>query len=128
MKIFTFYLKTTPVVWKRWFNHWLWLIFPKFIRNPFPPVSFWEWWADFFFYTLDVLYFPLWYEWTTRIFKKSVRKLTKTEKSEAEKIFGDSLQYEYIRIDTNPFFGIGKDVVAFVTFFTVNYKRTLPSA
>lgn len=128
MRLYTYYLKTTPVVWKRWIKHIVWVFLRKKVENEFPPESFWEWWADFFFYTLDILYFPLWYEGVTRFCKKSMRKLTKEELKEAEKVFGDSLYYECIRMDMNPSFGIGKDVLAFVTFFTVNYKEHLPNA
>lgn len=123
-----FHLYNFPKVWVRWFTHFLWIFFPKRFSNPFPPTSFAEWWIDGFFYTLDVLYFPFWYEAITRLVKRSVRKLTPHERAEAGLVFGDSLLYDSIRVDTRPALGVGKDVLAYVTFFTVNCKGKLPMA
>lgn len=126
MTIGRFHFYNFPKIWVRWFTHFLWIFFPKRFSNPFPPASFIEWWMDGFFYTLDVLYFPFWYESMTRVFKNSVRKLTLQEKMEAQIIFGDNLTYDCIRVDTNPALGVSKDVLAYVTFFTVNCKGKLP--
>jgi hypothetical protein len=125
MKRFVYYLSRVPVAWKRWLTHFGWVFFPDRYANAFPPGSKREWLVDLFFYTLDITGFPFWYEIFTTLFKKSVRPLHDRELQEAKSIFGDSLRYDLIRIDTKPYLGLGKDVVAYVTFFTIRYKRRI---
>lgn len=120
-----YYLSRVTVNWKRWFTHVAWLFFPDRFYNAFPPESKKEWLADLFFYTLDITGFPFWYEVITADLKKSARPLHDREIQEARAIFGESLRYDLIRVDTKPYIGLGKDVVAYVTFFTIRYKRKI---
>jgi hypothetical protein len=125
MKRLAYYLQQLPVYWKRWLVHIGWLFFPERFQNAFPPESKREWLSDALFYTLDISGFPFWYEILTTLFKRTVRPLNEKEKREAWHIFGDCLRYDLIQIDTKPYMGLGRDVVAYVTFFTIRYKRKI---
>lgn len=125
MKRLMYYMMSYPMVVRRWLKHFGWLILPNKIYNAFPPESKREWFYDLFFYTIDLIFLPFWYESIFTILKKSVRPLTEEEIKEAKQIFGSSIDYDLVRVDIKPHVGLGKNVVAYVTFFLINYKRKI---
>lgn len=122
MKRLLYYLSNYPKVIKRWLIHFIWILFPKTFRNAFPPQSVIEWFADLFFYTIDLLWIPWMYEVIFLLLKNSVRRLNEHELEEGQKMFGNSIRYDLILFDDNAWLGVGKGVLAYVTFFMINFK------
>ena len=125
MKRVLYHMKQYPAVLSRWIKHFVWVVVPGRIHNAFPPETKREWFYDLFFYTIDLIFLPLFYEIILSGIKKSVRRLTDEEIQEAKQIFGSSISYDLIRIDVKPYIGVGKNVVAYVTFFMINYNRKI---
>ena len=44
---------------------------------------------------------------------------------EARSVFGEAIRYDLVRIDKQPKIGLAKEVIAYVTFFMINYKRNI---
>lgn len=124
MKRFSWYIFTYPLVFKRWIFHLLWPLFPKWIKNSFPPESLMEWFLDLIFYTIDLCFIPPLYESALVLLKPGSRKLSEHELELARSIFGRSLRYDLIRIDPAPWFISGK-ILAWVTFSTIHCKKEI---
>lgn len=124
MKRFIWYIKTYPLVFKRWVAHWLWPLFPKWIKNSFPPESLLEWILDLIFYTIDLCFIPPLYESILSLLKTDIRKLNEGEMTLASGIFGRSLRYDLVRIDAKPWYTPRK-ILAWVTFSTIHCKNEM---
>jgi hypothetical protein len=125
-KIF-YYLQELPVRIKRLWRH---LIYPFYrpFANEFPPQSIIDWFVDAGFYMMDIVAMPEVYELVFSIIKRKTRPLTTQEKALAKSIFGDSVQYDLVKVDSKARFGTKKIALAYVSFNTVNYLRRIDKA
>jgi hypothetical protein len=125
-KIF-YYFQQLPIRIKRLWQH---VIHPFYrpITNEFPPKSVLEWSVDAGFYIMDIVAMPEVYEIIFSILKRKTRPLTIQEKALAKSIFGDSIQYDLVKVDTGARFGTKKIALAYVSFNTINYLRNIDKA
>lgn len=125
-KIF-YYLQELPTRIKRLGRH---IMYPFYrpIANEFPPQSVLEWFVDAGFYMMDIVAMPEVYELVFSIIKQKTRPLTIQEKALAKSIFGDSIQYDLVKVDSQARFGTKKIALAYVSFNTVNYLRKIDKA
>lgn len=125
-KIF-YYFQQLPVRIKRLWRH---VIYPFYrpITNEFPPKSILEWSVDAGFYIMDIVAMPEVYEIIFSLLKLKTRSLTIQEKALAKSIFGDSIQYDLVKVDTGARFGTKKIALAYVSFNTINYLRNIDKA
>lgn len=125
-KIF-YYFQQLPIRIKRLWRH---VIYPFYrpITNEFPPKSILEWSVDAGFYIMDIVAMPEVYEIIFSLLKLKTRSLTIQEKALAKSIFGDSIQYDLVKVDTGARFGTKKIALAYVSFNTINYLRNIDKA
>lgn len=125
-KIF-YYFQQLPTRIKRLWRH---VIYPFYrpITNEFPPKSILEWSVDAGFYIMDIVAMPEVYEIIFSLLKLKTRSLTIQEKALAKSIFGDSIQYDLVKVDTGARFGTKKIALAYVSFNTINYLRNIDKA
>ncbi len=125
-KIF-YYFQQLPIRIKRLWRH---VIYPFYrpITNEFPSKSVLEWSVDAGFYIMDIVAMPEVYEIIFSILKRKTRQLTIQEKALAKSIFGDSIQYDLVKVDTGARFGTKKIALAYVSFNTINYLRNIDKA
>jgi len=125
-KIF-YYLRELPIRVRRLWSH---IKFPFYraAANDFPPKSILEWFTDAGFYIMDILAMPEVYETVFSIIKRTTRPLTIQEKAMATSIFGASIRYELVKVDTGARFGTRKIALAYVSFNTINYLRQIDKA
>ena len=125
-KIF-YYFQQLPIRIKRLWRH---VIYPFYrsIANEFPPKSILEWSVDAGFYIMDIVAMPEVYEIIFSLLKLKTRSLTIQEKALAKSIFGDSIQYDLVKVDTGAKFGTKKIALAYVSFNTINYLRNIDKA
>lgn len=128
MRRFKYFFFQYPLIFKRWWIHILWLIFPKRFSNPYPPKSFGEWWLDLFFYSIDLVGIPTIYESVLMICKRQTRRLSEVEITEAKKMFGDTIRYDLVLVDPAAKFGTKSFALAYVSFFTINYRKPISLA
>lgn len=93
----------------------------KPFANNFPPRSFAEWWTDLGFYILDICLIPDIYRLLARWLIKGLRPLTAEEIDIARNIFGDTIRYEKVRMNSRSRFTYRSKAIAFVTFDIINY-------
>jgi len=87
-------------------------------RNPFQrPLV---WFFDISTLFLDTFGLPELYETLADFFKWNTRPLTSHELTIAKSIFGDSINYKRVRMDTKAYFGPKKGKFAYVSFYTIN--------
>ena len=125
-KIF-YYFQQLPIRIKRLWRH---VIYPFYrpLANEFPPKSVLEWAIDVGFYIMDIVAMPEVYEIIFSLLKIKTRPLTNQEKALAKSIFGNSIQYDLVKVDTGARFGTKKIALAYVSFNTINYLRNIDKA
>jgi hypothetical protein len=125
-KIF-YYFQQLPIRIKRLWRH---VIYPFYrpITNEFPPKGVLEWSIDVGFYIMDIVAMPEVYEIIFSLLKIKTRPLTNQEKALAKSIFGNSIQYDLVKVDTGAKFGTKKIALAYVSFNTINYLRNIDKA
>jgi len=79
-----------------------------------------KWWMLLPFYLMDVLGLPEWYETFMDFFKFNSRGLYDWEIEMARPIFGDSINYDRVRIDEYAFAGPKQHRFCYVSFHTIN--------
>ncbi len=110
-----------PIRLKRLLKHFI-FPFSKNKSNPFPPHNIGSWIVDLVFYIIDIVGCPEVYTFMTKCFKWNTRKLNTSELNLAKKVFGDSVNYEIIRIDDSTKIGTKKLAHAYVSFNIINYN------
>lgn len=122
-----YYFIELPIRIKRLWRH---IIYPLYrpIANEFPPQSVLEWVVDAGFYMMDIVAMPEVYELVFSIIKRKTRPLTTQEKALAKSIFGNSIQYDLVKVDSKARFGTKKIALAYVSFNTINYLRKIDKA
>ena len=88
---------------------------PVFLESPR------AYFTDLFFYFLDLIAFPEVYDLLGGLVKMNTRGLNEAELAAAKKIYGDSLDYSLIRLDTNLFIGDRRLAAAYVGVCTINF-------
>ena len=87
--------------------------FPRWMSGAF-------WLLELLLLVLEIAGFPEYYELLAAIFKFRTRKLSAQEIRLAKSIFGDALQYEYIRVDESAHIGPRQSRFCYVSFYTLN--------
>ncbi|MDZ4703339.1 MAG: hypothetical protein SH848_05390 [Saprospiraceae bacterium] len=87
--------------------------FPRWMSGAF-------WLLELLLLLLEIAGFPEFYELLAAVFKFRTRKLTEQEIRLAKSIFGDTLQYEYIRVDESAYIGPRQSRFCYVSFYTLN--------
>jgi len=95
--------------------------FPRWVGGAF-------WLLELLLLLLEIAGFPEYYELLAAIFKFRTRKLTEQEIRLAKSIFGEALQYEYIRVDESAHFGPRQGRFCYVSFYTLNSWGRLSTA
>lgn len=106
------------------------MIYPFYstYSNDFPPKGVLEWFSDAGFYVMDILAMPEIYELIFSIIKKNTRPLNSKEKALASSIFGQSIKYNLVKVDSSARFGTQKIALAYVSFNTINYRKQIDKA
>lgn len=78
------------------------------------------WLANAAAYALDILALPSIYEWSSNLLKFNARRLTAQEIEMARSVFGDSLDYNRIRVDERALVWTSWSGGAYVSFHTIN--------
>lgn len=84
------------------------------------PTHFLWWLLELLFYAFDLLFVPEILQFFHAILKPSTRSLTPQELAIAQKVYGDSLFFEKIRIDERAFLGPKQYGFAYVAFDLIN--------
>ncbi len=87
------------------------------------PVSGYNWWwrvAEKCLQFLGWLMLPPCWIWLHRVFKKNTRPLSAREIAIAKTVFGDSLNYQKIKLDERARIGCRKYRFAYVSFYLIN--------
>lgn len=79
-----------------------------------------EWPLDSIFLTLDVFGVPEFYEILVNLFKSNLRTLSPQEIRIAKNIFGESIEYNWVRLDEHAVLGPKQGRFAYVSFNTIN--------
>lgn len=82
--------------------------------------SSFHWWLEFFYLLLDVIALPEIYETVIDLIKWSTRGLTQEEINLLVPIFGQSIDYNRVRIDERSFIGPLQKKFCYVSFYTIN--------
>ena len=85
-----------------------------------PIGRFTRWWLELSFYVFDILAIPEFYETIMDWLKWGTRPLTKQELEWARPIFGDSIDYNRVRVDQHAAIMCKSQQICYVSFYTVN--------
>lgn len=94
-------------------------------RNPFPPASVKEWFTDTFFYIIDVFGMPEWFQIIHQMTNWNIRPLTPDERATGRQIFGDTVNYDFVKVNPNSRWATKKFAIAYVSFNIINYKNKI---
>lgn len=103
----------------------------RLLRRALQPIV---WLGKLGFYTLDLAGLPEFTENFWQLTKSKSRPLNAIELAEAQKVFGESIPYRYIRIDENALIArLGARLqnspqMGVSTFFTINFTRSIVAA
>ncbi len=78
------------------------------------------WWGGLFFYIIDLAGLGEIYETLCGLVKWNTRLLSNDELSQAKSVFGESIQWERVRIDEKAFIGCKQWHFCYVSFYTIN--------
>jgi hypothetical protein len=78
------------------------------------------WWIYFLFYLMDVLGLPEIFETVIDIVKFNSRPLNKWEIDLAKSVFGNTINYQRVRIDEYSFVGPKQRRFCYVSFYSIN--------
>lgn len=103
------------------------LAYPVYKRraNRFPPGGILEWTSDTLFYLFDCMAIPEIYDAIMNLLKTNTRPLTAAEVELGYNVFGNSIDYNLIRIDDRARFGTKNMAAAYVSFNTINYMHKI---
>lgn len=87
--------------------------------------GFVEWFFDFAFYVFDIILLPELYECILSIIKSDYRFLSSDEKELAKQYFGDAINLNFVRINSQMSRRIEKKAHAYVTLNTINYREQI---
>jgi hypothetical protein len=93
--------------------------------NPFPPASIKEWFTDTFFYIIDVFGMPEWFQVIHHLTNWNIRPLSPDEKTTGYQIFGDTINYDLVKVNSNSRWATKKFAIAYVSFNIINYKNKI---
>jgi hypothetical protein len=119
-----YFLRDWQVRFKRIVAH-VFIPFKKNLYYKFPTSSIIDWIADLFFYVLDILVFPELHLLANRLIKWNIRPLNESEIILGKSIFRDSIDFDSVRIDDRAKIGTKKIALAYVSFNTINYRKTI---
>ena len=126
--IFFYFFKTFLTRLKRLWIHIIWVIYKVDDRHYAPPTGAMQWFADLFYYIIDIMAIPEMYQLVTQLVKYKTRPLNADELKLAQHFFKQSLIPEVIRIDTTAHLLTYKIAIAYVGFNTINYKKKIKSS
>ncbi len=87
--------------------------------------GFIEWFYDLAFYAFDLVFIPEIYEIIVSIIKTDYRFLTTAEKTLVQRYFGESINLEFVRINSQMSMRIERKAHAYVTLNTINYRQQI---
>lgn len=87
--------------------------------------GFVDWFYDLAFYMFDLILLPEIYEYFISIFKSDYRFLSEEEKKVTRKYFGDSINLNFVRINSQMSKRIERKAHAYVTLNTINYRHSI---
>ncbi|MBK9735296.1 MAG: hypothetical protein IPO92_10145 [Saprospiraceae bacterium] len=119
-----YFFKSYPTRLKRLAIH-ISYPFYRSVTNDFPPANIPEWFGDVVFYLMDTLAIPELHLFICSIFKWNIRKLTKHEESLAKSVFGQTIDFDLVRIDAKARLGTKKMAHAYVSFNIINYMKEI---
>lgn len=93
---------------------------------PLHPVG--QWWLELVFLVFDVLALPEIYETLLDVGKRATRPLTAAEIALAKSVFGDSIQYDRVRVDETATVVCRRHHIYYVSFYTINSWGTMDAA
>jgi hypothetical protein len=99
--------------------------FQRGYNNPFPPTSIKEWFTDSFFYIIDIVGMPEWFQIIHHITNWKIRRITPEEKTLGYQIFGDSIDYDLVKVNSHSTWANKKFALAYVSFNIINYKKKI---
>lgn len=123
-----FLLQSWPIRWKRLFFHFKHILSPVKNAEYHAPASGMEWISDLLCYVADVVALPEIYESLMGIFKWNTRPLTPEEIKFGQHIFGSAILWQLVRIDHKARVGMKKNIIAYVSFNTINCRKKLGKA
>ena len=123
-----FLLHTWPMRWKRLFRHFTYPIKKINYEDYHKPQNSSEWFSDLLCYVQDIAMVPEIYETLMDIIKWKTRSLTEAERSMIRELFGDHIQLSLIRIDNRAKVGLKKNIIAYVSFNTINSRKKISNA
>ena len=123
----TYLLFDWPDRFFRLVRHFVAVIF-KSVSNPFPSKGVGEWFFDFVFYLGDALLLPEFYRLLSGAFYCNLRSMTDRELFLARTIFGDTIDYKRVRINSKARLISAKYAEAYVTFNTIHYHNKIRDA
>lgn len=77
--------------------------------------------TDLFFYVLDLIAFPEMYDLISGLLKMNTRGLGKEELAAAKKVYGNSIDFRLVRMDTKLLIGDRRLAAAYVGVCTINF-------
>lgn len=86
-----------------------------------------HWWTEMVFHLLDVMGISCAYDVLANLVKPSSRGLTEEERKLGLSIFGESINWDLVRIDERAVVGCKQYHFAYVSFFTINSWGKLPA-
>ncbi len=99
--------------------------FKNNINNKIPATGVREWFTDLFFYVVDIMIIPELHQMVNRMIKWNIRPLTESEIFIGKSIFGDTINFELVRIDDNAKIGTKKIALAYVSFNIINFRKSI---
>lgn len=93
--------------------------------NPFPPTGVKEWFTDSFFYIIDIVGMPEWFQIIHHVTNWKIRQITPEEKALGYQIFRESIDYHLVKINSNSSWATKKFALAYVSFNIINYKNKI---
>jgi hypothetical protein len=120
-----FYLKYTLVDLVKRYKRLIYHFISPFSKldNHLPSSNPLQWLIDLFFYIIDLLFVPELFLFLNWIFKRSMRKLTPYEMKISESIYGNTINYAHIYVDSDSRFLTQKYHFAYVSFNIINYCK-----
>ncbi len=85
------------------------------------------WWAQLLFFGLDCVGISELYESFMDFWKFNTRPLEYWEKQLAASVFGDSINYDRVRIDQSAYLGPKQQKFCYVSFNTINSWERMPN-
>ncbi|MCB0705675.1 MAG: hypothetical protein KDC34_10215 [Saprospiraceae bacterium] len=86
------------------------------------------WWLELMLLLVDLAGLPEWYEIGNRLFKWKTRRLSPEELKTGKEVYGDSIPWFWLRLDSWARLGTRRLKIAYVSFCTINFwEKLVPS-